>query len=443
MAQPASQEGKDMKTDQNGNRQASDRVVFTHHPMRARVLQEIHARPFVMTTAPRRFVHLAFMTEGKKGQAAQAAFQDYCLSRGVSAPLDEARHHRVRLGPGQLRWERHNEFTTYTWDFEPDTATDFEPFEEGLQQPGPLLAAARIDVYEGLDVREDVLRRFDQASLCISVVEKGAAQIASDFRQDAAGLTRMAVFAGDLHEAQLGALVQRLLEIETYRVLTLMGLPDAQSMSQILQDIESQLRDITANMRTTRGLVANRTLLHRLMELAAELEAAMSTRSYRFSASQAYAEIVNLRLDVIHEESRPGWSLWSTFLVRRIRPAITTIKSMDFRQLQLAKKLNRATTLLHTRVDIEQEEQSRKLLQSMNQRARLQLRLQQTVEGLSVAAISYYIVSLVGYVIKGAKGFGFGLKADALIGLAVPLVLGGIWYAVRRIRSHHQDLDEQ
>ena len=43
------------------------------------------------------------------------------------------------------------------------------------------------------------------------------------------------------------------------------------------------------------------------------------------------------------------------------------------------------------------------LLGAMNRRQQLQLRLQATVEGLSVAAITYYIVGLVGYAAKGLK----------------------------------------
>ncbi|MGT2466713.1 DUF3422 family protein [Mesorhizobium atlanticum] len=83
-------------------------------------------------------------------------------------------------------------------------------------------------------------------------------------------------------------------------------------------------------------------------------------------------------------------------------------------QANLSRKLTRATTLLRTWVDVDVEKQNRDLLASMNNRARLQLRLQQTVEGLSVAAVSYYVVGLIGYVAKGASIFGHAFAPEVV-----------------------------
>jgi uncharacterized membrane-anchored protein len=71
----------------------------------------------------------------------------------------------------------------------------------------------------------------------------------------------------------------------------------------------------------------------------------------------------------------------------------------------------------------------------MDRRASLQLRLQETVEGLSVVAISYYLVGIVSYVAKALKGAGLPIEPDLAVGLAVPVVLFLVWSGVKRIRQ--------
>ena len=69
----------------------------------------------------------------------------------------------------------------------------------------------------------------------------------------------------------------------------------------------------------------------------------------------------------------------------------------------------------------------------MNRRAEMQLRLQQEVEGLSVAAISFYEVCLAGYLIK-LFGKTLGVDGGYLTApLAIP-VIGHMWCIVRKNR---------
>ena len=104
----------------------------------------------------------------------------------------------------------------------------------------------------------------------------------------------------------------------------------------------------------------------------------------------------------------------------------------------LAARLTRASGLLRTRIDVELAKQNNALLGAMSERAKLQLRLQQTVEGLSVAAISYYVVGLVGYLFKAAKeAHLLPLPLDLAVGLSVPLVVIAMALIVRRIRRSH------
>ena len=176
-----------------------------------------------------------------------------------------------------------------------------------------------------------------------------------------------------------------------------------------------------------------------LTELAAELEADAVSSLYRFGASRAYDGIVRERLDALDEAAVPGFDTWGGFLQRRVAPAMRTCRSVEERQANLSRKLTRATTLLRTWVDVEVEKQNRDLLASMNNRARLQLRLQQTVEGLSVAAVSYYVVGLIGYLAKGVPMFGHALAPEVITAASVPLAILLVWWGVRRVRRSHQE----
>jgi uncharacterized membrane-anchored protein len=70
----------------------------------------------------------------------------------------------------------------------------------------------------------------------------------------------------------------------------------------------------------------------------------------------------------------------------------------------------------------------------MDRRAKLQLRLQQTVEGLSVAAITYYSAGLVGYLAKAGNSLGLPLDADIAVGVSIPLIALALWMGLRRLR---------
>ena len=101
----------------------------------------------------------------------------------------------------------------------------------------------------------------------------------------------------------------------------------------------------------------------------------------------------------------------------------------------LAERIDRASDLLRTRVDITREKQNQQLLEQMNKRSQLQLRLQETVEGLSVAAITYYTVGLIGYAAKSLKSVGIHLNPELVMGLSIPLIAGSVWLSMRSMRK--------
>lgn len=414
---------------------------FPAHEGRPGALGEVHARPHPLVTTPRVLVQLSFMTDAGSS-VDQAVLSELSRRLGIAAPDRQARHHAMKWGKGTLTWERHTEFSTYLWEGPLEVAgkaKEGTPFGNGFSPPGTVISGIRLEIRKWTPAAERLIASFDPTSLCYSLVERGKAAIVTDFRQDGDGLTRMLVLDRGLTPASTGALSQRLIDIETYRTLAVLGLPLALSLSGRVRRIEDRLAVITSEMKAveTRD---SQTLLADLTELAAELEADAASSLYRFGASRAYDGIVRERLEALDEQAVPGHDTWAGFLKRRVAPAMRTCRSVEERQANLSRKITRATTLLRTWVDVELEKQNRDLLASMNNRARLQLRLQQTVEGLSVAAVSYYVVGLIGYLAKGGTSIlGHAFAPEVVTAASVPIAVLLVWWGVRRIRHSHSE----
>ena len=416
------------------------------HPLRAAILGEVHARPFTPISVPSRVIHFAFDTSGSRASADRASLVAFCEARGLPAPASAEKHHRAPFGTTVLRWEQHSEFTTYTWEmpsesggipFHPSAASIASPMCL-VPQPGPLLVAIDLHLLAEDAQRTAPERLFDRASLAVAENSDGAAIYATDFQPGPSGFVRILVADRGMPADRAGALVQRVIEIETYRTLALLGLPEAQRLAPSIAASERRLVEVTEEMRLPGDLAGNHRLLDDLTALAADVEAGAAASVFRFGASRAYEEIVEQRLQTIGERKVGGIPTWSSFLARRMKPAMRTCVTTEARQSSLSLKLARAANLLRTRVDVELEQQNQDLLKSMNARTRLQLRLQTTVEGLSVAAITYYVVGLFGYLVKAAHDTGkIPIEPSIVTAAFVPIAGLAIWWTVRRIRSRH------
>jgi uncharacterized membrane-anchored protein len=117
---------------------------------------------------------------------------------------------------------------------------------------------------------------------------------------------------------------------------------------------------------------------------------------------------------------------------------MATVDSAAGRLASLSQRIERAGALLRTRVDIAREAQNQELLAKLARGQQLQLRLQSTVEGLSIAAISYYVVSLLLYAAKAAKAGGLPVQPELAVGATIPLVLWAVWRMTRRIHNRLQ-----
>lgn len=425
--------------------ETSTEMKFTEHEDRGAVLAELHLRPFQAFATPERFHHFAFVIAPNDGVREQAAFSALCAELGVAPPGSHARFHVVHIGEWTLRWELHAEFASYTWNtgegarepFSQD-ASDLPAAFRAYQPAGRLLVAVDLALVARLPAPEAIEAPFDRSSLTVVEAAEDSARVASDFRPNEAGVMRILIEDLALTPTRSGRVVQRMLELETYRCLALLGLPVARRTEPLVRRAEEELLRLSREMTGAPSTAANHRILQEITALSAELESQLAATAFRLGATRAYAELVSGRLDVIREREHAAYVSFSRFLRRRFSPAVATCAAIDARQQALAVRLAHATELLSTRIQAELEDQNRLVLASMNRRSRLQLRLQQTVEGLSIAAVSYYVVGLFGYIAKGVKDAGFlphGVTPDIVSALSVPLVALAIWRLLHRARK--------
>jgi uncharacterized membrane-anchored protein len=414
------------------------------HTQRFLLANEVHARPNEALAAPERLSYLAVMVgpEEKAGEHAHVAA--LCARYGAHPPPVDAIHFSVDLAVFRLRWERHTEFSSYT--FIKNGVAD-KPFAALASQlvppewmaaiPGRTIVAAHADLIgkvETLPPAHDIGAAFEGNYVVGAEIGEGVAAAFTDFRVHSDGFGRFLVYDRGMSRFQSGRMLQRLFELETYRMMALLALPVAREMSPRLSRMERELAEVTATI--ARQDADEPTLLDRVTQLAAEAESVVAASQYRFGAARAYHALVKSRIVELRERRLPGTQMIDEFMARRLAPAMATCDSMAARLVDFSERVARASRLLSTRVDIVREKQNQALLASMNRRARLQLRLQQTVEGLSIAAITYYAVGLVGYAAKAMKASGAALNADLVTGASIPVVALLAWLGMRSVRRN-------
>ena len=418
------------------------------HPLRYRLANELHARPFPVLDVPGHAAYLALkIPEGAAGRdrAVDMAHLIALLDRfGAKHPQPGATHYFGDLGRFRLKWEQHTEFVTYTV-FAPGVAdrpfdkTAFGVFPEDwlAEAPGLRLTSALIRVEkmgEEVDIVEKLADWFVPESLAASRILDGAAVMASDFRIDSGGHMRFGVFvAPGTGPRRAGRVVQRICEIETYKAMAMLGLMRVHAIGPQLNEVEDRLERLTEAM-AVQSAAAEDTLTG-LLATGAELESIAVKTGYRFSATAAYAALVANRIEVLRETRLAGRQTFREFMARRFDPSMRTVVAAQARISTMVERSARAGDLLRTRVDVERSAQNQALLASMDRRADLQLRLQRTVEGLSVVAISYYAVNLATYLFYPLAA-GAGVSKTWLTAGLTPLVLFGVFLMVRRLKKH-------
>lgn len=430
-------------------------LLGAEHPSRDELAQEVHARPSEALATPSRATCVAKLIDRGDRARELAHLTDLCDQFSVEPPPAEATHFVADFGPLKLRWERHGEFSGYTFMTAGQSPRPFSeppvlllPAGWMAAIPGQVLVAAHAKIVPapaaGIDTAF-LAQHFGGNLVVGGDVGEFAGMAYTDFRVHPDGFSRFLLIDKAFTARQAGRMLQRLFEIETYRMMALLALPVARQLSPRLVAVETALASVTTDIASGAG--DDEALLHQVTRLAAEVESDLAASQFRFGACRAYAELVETRIAELRESRQAGIQPIGEFMARRFTPAVATCVSVSQRLRDLSERVARASTLLSTRVDIARERQNHMLLGSMDRRAKAQLRLQQAVEGLSVAAIVYYAAGLVGYLAKGLKSAGVRVEPDLLIGASIPLLFLVVVIVTRRARrrlskdDHHHPVD--
>lgn len=421
--------------------------AITDHPLRYKLANELHARPFPTLQAPCRALFVAWRIAPERvglGDGPERAHLIDLLDRfGAAHPQPGATHFTCEIGRHRLKWELHAEFVTYTVFMEQITERAFDPVDldvlpedwlaatPGLRVTSAMIRVARMP--EATQMSEHIKEWFLPEAVAASYVLDRSCVVATDFRIGQSGHQNMAVFVAPSTGARrVGRVVQRLCEIETYKSMSMLGYFRVRSIAQELGACETDAGQLMGKLRSEQDDAAQ--TLQSLLELSGDVERLIADTSFRFGATAAYEGIVQQRIKVLREERFEGRQTFSEFMTRRYEPAMRTVNHSEKRLGSLAERIGRAAQLLRTKVEVARSAQNQALLESMDRRADLALRLQETVEGLSVVAISYYAVSLAGYMVYPLAD-PIGISKGVMTAILTPVVVLAVWAMVRQIKS--------
>jgi uncharacterized membrane-anchored protein len=417
-----------------------------NHPLRQPLSQELHARPFLRIDGSASVSHLAIYSERDEEMHGRL-LAALTAAMSLPAPLPQHNHYTAKQGEWQIKWEKHTEFSTFT--FVRTGAQDRLFGGAAMNElPASWLALLKESVLVAVHAELRCAGEAEQARAKVHEWLPGPVLVGSrvlsggevycDWLVHDDHFSRFLVLDLGFREAQAGRLIQRLLEIETYRMMALLALPDARRHSQFLGKLDGSLSALMQRMEQPGHDHDDAYLLRELTHLAGQVQAHAGLET-RFSASAAYEKLVLARIAELREERIEGFPTIAEFMQRRLLPAMQTCSSVWARHQQSATRVARAVDLLRTRVNLAQEAHTTALLEGMNRTARTQLRMQHAVEGLSVAAISYYVLSLSGAGLRALHAAHLPLDPEMLEGILILPVVAAVIRFTGRIRKLGHD----
>ncbi len=438
------------------------------HLQRQTLHEEVHARPPIALW-PDELIYSQSLLISSNEQ--RRALMDWVnrLSLALKANIHPVHGQSVRIlelspAPNRLllKWELHGEFAVVTVYAQASFPTE-QTFaqcrsatlervltrlaELGIESLNPTIGE-RISAINILirsaplteDVAEHAPRFENNTVIGSTVLGNQQAQVWTDFQLDEAGYINFLVHHHTMGSRQAGRVVQRLIDLDTYRMMAMLGLPRAKGLSEPLRQAEAELSALVERIsRSTTpsdspDLVTDENLLRDVTGIASRIEEWISTHGMRFTASEAYTELVRRSLSELRETTVPGVQTMGEFMERRFEPAMRTCRWTQHRLQALSDRVSRTTQILRTRIEFVNERQTQALLASMDRRAKLQLKLQQTVEGLSLVVLTYYAVGLIGHVSKGIGAMGYDVPTDIVTAISVPAIAGLLFIGIRRAR---------
>lgn len=428
---------------------------LTLHPSRETLYAEMHSRPFQVLPSPAQVSYLAILLSPEQKQKEFDVFCALYEDFGQVPPLEDGVCFDVDFGEFRIRRDKHLEFTSYmviTTKDSPnghfvDTPLGLLPKDWLAAIPGTVIAAFHVEVADARTQPEpdlfEVKGYFEEMRLVGSRPQNGDAQVWTTFQLHSDGCGRFLIYNKNMSDSQLGRMVQRVVEIETYRLFALLALPIARKYNPQLAQMDQQLAMMTARLADAKEELDEQALLTELINMAAWVEAARAQTTFRFSATNAYHDLVIKNLNELKEDEVSGHLTITEFMTRRLTPAVRTCKATGEHLENLSRRIDRVSDMMRTQVEMSIQSQNQSLLASMDRRSKIQLAMQHTVEGLSVAAISYYSIGLLKFLIQALYDRGVHFDKSLAMGIAVPIVVGGVWLATHQIHKRFLKLAKE
>ncbi len=429
----------------NSNGEDKRLLGIAEHNQRYKLHNELHVGASQKLSAPMQISQLVLLSGRDQAEKERELISQLCERHGATSPTESDTYFSADLGVYRFVWERHTEYSAYVFYHSApfdvpfaESAITHVPKDWLAQLPGEVIAATHV----ALESKEHPRRNLQELSALFasntvigSEVAAGNAVVWTDNQIHADGFGRILIHDVNLRSRQAGRLVLRLLEIEAYRMLAMLPVAMVRSYIPRLAEYDQRLAKITENNLNLECVEDEQSLLNELTMLASELERIAAKTSQPTNASAIYYDIVKLRVSELRERRIQGLQMLKEFIEQRLSSAMGTCQLVNGKLANLSKRVERASSLLRTRVEISMEKQSRDLLRSMDERASLQLRLQETVEGLSIVVLSYYLLGLVSYGLKGLKASGVKFDTELVTGLAIPIVVFAVYFSVNRLKK--------
>jgi len=442
------------------------------HPLRTVLHEEVHARPPVALWPRDRILNQAFLLKGSDRQ--QQIDWINAISEQTKQLIDPNHGQTFRIielrpAPERviIKWELHGEFSSISAIIQQDQLitesliTSRVKLENEVNQllakltikPMHQAGGLRISALDIAFENRSLFKEADEVSHLFSgntligstILTNQKAQLWTDLQVNEDGYISFLVPHAGIGSRQAGRVARQITEVEIYRMASMLAFPVAKSLSGPLRNAEAELSELSKKISTAQGqevVTPNQDgeFLEIISTLASKIEEWISEHGLRFTAAEAYSQLAAKNLEELSETSLPGVQTLSEFMERRFTPAMSTCSWTQRRLRELSDRISRTTQILRTRIEFVNERQTQELLASMDRRAKIQLRLQATVEGVSVLVLTYYAVSLIIYMAKGVKELGLMVPAELIGGASAPIIAYGI-YALNKLRKKKFDPD--
>ncbi len=425
---------------------------------------ELHARPYIKLGNNLRTFHFAYLIKENDEKKSWNYLDKFLRKFNFQKlPNEVSKYWVAERKDLTVRYECHTEFISLTLIYPNKIENKNKPklFDENFLNllpidflenfPGVHFLSTWIEMapsnfnFKPIDIEEF----FYHDNFAGSNVAEDGANVFMSFKSDrteflGSGFRRVFIQNKNLRTRRTGRLLQRIVELETYQVLSLLGLPQVRHETLNLSNLEKQITEITKSVSKTAKKNLNKKSiaypdyqkdLNELSYVVAKIEEIDSSSNYRLSATAAYYKLVEQRIQDLREERLESFQTNYEFLSRRLQPAIRTTEAFSRRLESLAIRAQRADNLVRTQIEMGVQIQNKNLLESMELRARAQLRLQETVESLSIVAITYYIVGLLSTLVDPINFDNFFISKTVFLALCVPIILVLIWYIAKMVRK--------